>query len=391
MIEKFFADREDADLVKGLVAGVAGGLLASLVMEQFQLLWSKASEAIERARETEKPRGRKADPSTVKVAQAISKSVFGKKIPKSKKRLAGEAVHYAMGATSGAIYGAAVEALPVYNRRRRSRVRDRALGIGGRSLRARAAIIETTDKNSGVDTYLRPRLSSRLRMDDRDGAPCRTASVVRHVVRSAMALAFLLSMNPISFAQNSGAVRETKTSFASGGKKIAVKIFAPEAGANGGGVLVLHGAGGMLMDGPAIHRFARALAQNGFESFVIHYFDRTGSVFARDASIHKNFDTWRAAVKLRRVSCGSEKDWLLWLLVRRISLARAGSARSAHRRCGGTGWRNRLGTCRYRETPAANFDSAWRDRSARAIGKCTSSRKTFAAARCSARKEDLSW
>ena len=112
MIEKFFADREDADLVKGLVAGVAGGLLASLVMEQFQLLWSKASEAIERARETEKPRGRKADPSTVKVAQAISKSVFGKKIPKSKKRLAGEAVHYAMGATSGAIYGAAVEALP---------------------------------------------------------------------------------------------------------------------------------------------------------------------------------------------------------------------------------------------------------------------------------------
>ena len=82
-------------------------------------------------------------------------------------------------------------------------------------------------------------------MDDRDGAPCRTASVVRHVVRSAMALAFLLSMNPISFAQNSGAVRETKTSFESGGKKIAVKIFAPEAGANGGGVLVLHGAGVM--------------------------------------------------------------------------------------------------------------------------------------------------
>ena len=112
MIEKLFVEREDADIVKGIVAGVAGGLLASLVMENFQLLWSKASETIARARDTEKPKGRKADPATVKAAQTISKSLFGKKLPKSQKRLAGEAVHYAMGATSGAIYGAAAEALP---------------------------------------------------------------------------------------------------------------------------------------------------------------------------------------------------------------------------------------------------------------------------------------
>jgi putative membrane protein len=82
-------------------------------MEQFQFLWSKASETLARTRDADKKqRGRKAEPATVKAAQSISKSVFGKKIPKSKKRLAGEAVHYAMGATSGAIYGAAVEALP---------------------------------------------------------------------------------------------------------------------------------------------------------------------------------------------------------------------------------------------------------------------------------------
>ena len=112
MIEKLFRAREDIDLVKGIVAGVAGGLLASLMMEQFQFLWSKASQAIADARDAEKPRGRKAEPATVKAAQSISKSVFGKKISKSKKKLAGEAVHYAMGATSGAIYGATVEALP---------------------------------------------------------------------------------------------------------------------------------------------------------------------------------------------------------------------------------------------------------------------------------------
>ncbi len=111
-----------------------------------------------------------------------------------------------------------------------------------------------------------------------------------------VALAFLLAMESNSFAQTSGAVRESKASFESGGKKIAVEIYAPATGANGAGVLVLHGAGGMLLDGPAIHRFARALVQNGFEAFVVHYFDRTGSIFALDASIQKNFDTWRLTV-----------------------------------------------------------------------------------------------
>ena len=133
-------------------------------------------------------------------------------------------------------------------------------------------------------------------MDNRAGASRGAENVVSGVLRLTLALAFLLSMESISSAQNPGAVRESKTSFESGGKKIALEIYSPEAGANGAGVLVLHGAGGMFMDGPAIRRFARALAQNGFESFVVHYFDRTGSVFARDAGIHKNFDTWRATV-----------------------------------------------------------------------------------------------
>jgi dienelactone hydrolase len=52
----------------------------------------------------------------------------------------------------------------------------------------------------------------------------------------------------------------------------------------------------MFMDGPALRRFARALAQNGFETFVVHYFERTGNLYARDAAINKNFNTWRATV-----------------------------------------------------------------------------------------------
>jgi putative membrane protein len=113
MTEKYFQARHDTDIVKGIVAGVAGGLLASLVMEQFQSVWNKATEMIKRASEKEKPKGRKSEPATVKVAQSISKNVFGRKLPKSQKRLAGEAVHYAMGVTSGAIYGAVTETVPL--------------------------------------------------------------------------------------------------------------------------------------------------------------------------------------------------------------------------------------------------------------------------------------
>ena len=127
-------------------------------------------------------------------------------------------------------------------------------------------------------------------MDNRAGASRGAENVVSGALRLTLALAFLLSMESISSAQTPGAVRESKASFESGGKKIAVEIYSPEAAANGGGVLVLHGAGGMFMDGPAIRRFARALTQNGFESFVVHYFDRTGSLFVRDAAIHKNFE-----------------------------------------------------------------------------------------------------
>ncbi|MDQ2867778.1 MAG: DUF1440 domain-containing protein [Verrucomicrobiota bacterium] len=96
------------DLGKGLIAGVVGGLAASFMMEQFQALWSKVSDEIH----PRKKPGRRADPATVKMAQTVSKAVTGEKIPAARKPLAGEAVHYAMGAASGAIYGVATELAP---------------------------------------------------------------------------------------------------------------------------------------------------------------------------------------------------------------------------------------------------------------------------------------
>lgn len=37
----------EIDLLKGLLAGVAGGLLASFLMEQFQAAWSAVAAALE--------------------------------------------------------------------------------------------------------------------------------------------------------------------------------------------------------------------------------------------------------------------------------------------------------------------------------------------------------
>ncbi len=100
----------------------------------------------------------------------------------------------------------------------------------------------------------------------------------------------------MSSATGEAEVRKTSTTFLSDGRKIAAEIFSPATTGKYPGVLVLHGAGGMLMDGPAIHRFARALAEHGLTACAVHYFNRTGTVFARDATIHKKFDTWRETV-----------------------------------------------------------------------------------------------
>lgn len=98
-------------------------------------------------------------------------------------------------------------------------------------------------------------------------------------------------------AQGKETIRQMEASFQSGGKRIEVGIFAPaEKKDKYPAVLVLHGAAGMMMDGPAVHRFAQALAQNGIEAFVVHYFNRTGTIFARDPTIHANFDTWRSTI-----------------------------------------------------------------------------------------------
>ena len=91
----------DRNLIKGIIAGTIGGLVASFVMTKYQAATAALSD--------DDGGGKKSEPATVKAAKAVSKKVLDHKLTKSEKEPAGEAMHYLMGGISGAIYGATAE------------------------------------------------------------------------------------------------------------------------------------------------------------------------------------------------------------------------------------------------------------------------------------------
>ena len=97
-----------ADVLKGAVAGAAAGLVASLVMNQFQSLWSKMAEARSGDDEEEADE----EPATTKAADLASETVAGEPVPEPLRRWADPVVHYSTGAVVGAVYGALAEVWP---------------------------------------------------------------------------------------------------------------------------------------------------------------------------------------------------------------------------------------------------------------------------------------
>jgi putative membrane protein len=115
---------DNGNVWKGLVAGLAGGLVASWTMNQFQAAWMRL------AANSEKPHGAQSmqpsdgstgdqeqdgkgqDDATVETAKVISKNVFGHELQESEKKPAGAAVHYAFGTVTGGLYGALAEVTP---------------------------------------------------------------------------------------------------------------------------------------------------------------------------------------------------------------------------------------------------------------------------------------
>ena len=114
----------DENILKGVVAGLAGSLLASWTMNQFQAAWMRAvggndkphgAQSLQPAEGSQGDQSQDAkeqDDATVETAKVISKNVFGHELQESEKKPAGAAVHYAFGAASGGLYGALAEVSP---------------------------------------------------------------------------------------------------------------------------------------------------------------------------------------------------------------------------------------------------------------------------------------
>jgi putative membrane protein len=102
---------QDGALWKGVAAGLAGGLVASFVMNQFQAVTKRVSAQCGKGDgrgEAEKNEG---EDATIKTAEAITEA-FGHPLSKEERKVAGPVVHYAFGATMGGVYGALAELSP---------------------------------------------------------------------------------------------------------------------------------------------------------------------------------------------------------------------------------------------------------------------------------------
>src|SRR3954454_22636250 len=117
-----FWQKERHRTLKGLAAGAIGGLVGSFVMNQFQAGMSKLLEdrrhppdKKERSRQAQgwKEHRQPGDPevenATVKAAVAVSEAVFHHELQPEERQSAGNAMHYAYGTLTGALYGMAVE------------------------------------------------------------------------------------------------------------------------------------------------------------------------------------------------------------------------------------------------------------------------------------------
>ena len=115
---------DNGNVWKGLVAGLAGGLVASWTMNQFQAAWTRMAGGSEKphgAQSLQPSDGSKGDQSqdakeqddaTVETAKVISRQVFSHELQESEKKPAGAAVHYAFGIATGGLYGALAEVSP---------------------------------------------------------------------------------------------------------------------------------------------------------------------------------------------------------------------------------------------------------------------------------------
>ena len=111
------SERNSAHLASGIVAGIAGGLVASWIMNEFMEnvgpSLQKAVQGEDSGSSQQGQSGDKPDDATMKTADAVVSTVTGgRHLSHEQKETGGPIVHYAFGALMGATYGAIAEGLP---------------------------------------------------------------------------------------------------------------------------------------------------------------------------------------------------------------------------------------------------------------------------------------
>jgi putative membrane protein len=112
--------RRNKRIGRGLLAGLAGGLMAAWTMNQFQAAYTRAVESPRERNAGERPREEaldsrteaEAEDATMKAADKLARKLVHRPLSRQAKRRAGPVVHYAFGGAMGALYGATAELFP---------------------------------------------------------------------------------------------------------------------------------------------------------------------------------------------------------------------------------------------------------------------------------------
>lgn len=90
--------------VRAAAAGALAGLAAAFLMNRFQQVWSKASQALS-SDGGEQEGGGSGEQATTLAAEKLHDAVSDRPLTKRQKDAAGSAVHYAFGMSTGGLYG----------------------------------------------------------------------------------------------------------------------------------------------------------------------------------------------------------------------------------------------------------------------------------------------
>jgi putative membrane protein len=93
-------------LWRGVLAGIAGGLAAAWMMNEFM---QQAAQSDEENRQQQAHSGEAKEDATMKAAEDIVHTATGRHLSYPEKEKAGPMVHYAFGALTGGLYGGLAE------------------------------------------------------------------------------------------------------------------------------------------------------------------------------------------------------------------------------------------------------------------------------------------